>query len=382
MVYTLFFICFYLIIYLCSVNRKILHIDMDAFYASIEQRDNPELRGKPLAVGYGEKRGVVAAASYEARKYGVYSAMPSVVAIRKCPHLIFVSPHFDVYRSVSEQVREIFFEYTDQVEPLSLDEAFLDVTINKKGMHSATHIAKEIKQKIFEETGLTASAGVSYNKFLAKIASDYKKPNGIYVITPQKGVAFIEQLTINKFFGVGRVTAAKMNELGIYTGADLKKWSEIDLAHHFGKAGLSYYQYARGLDNREVESERIRKSLGSEETFLEDIYDLSIIEQELDKIAQEVARRSTKRDFKAKTLTLKIKYADFTIVTRSITLNDYIYKASDMLQIAMDLLSRVDDIEDKKVRLLGLTLSNPDVEEVYLPGMPIQLKIDFENPIN
>lgn len=382
MVYTLFFICFYLIIYLCSVNRKILHIDMDAFYASIEQRDNPELRGKPLAVGYGEKRGVVAAASYEARKYGVYSAMPSVVAIRKCPHLIFVSPHFDVYRSVSEQVREIFFEYTDQVEPLSLDEAFLDVTINKKGMHSATHIAKEIKQKIFEETGLTASAGVSYNKFLAKIASDYKKPNGIYVITPQKGVAFIEQLTINKFFGVGRVTAAKMNELGIYTGADLKKWSEIDLVHHFGKAGLSYYQYARGLDNREVESERIRKSLGSEETFLEDIYDLSIIEQELDKIAQEVARRSTKRDFKAKTLTLKIKYADFTIVTRSITLNDYIYKASDMLQIAMDLLSRVDDIEDKKVRLLGLTLSNPDVEEVYLPGMPIQLKIDFENPIN
>lgn len=308
--------------------------------------------------------------------------MPSVVAIRKCPHLIFVSPHFDVYRSVSEQVREIFFEYTDQVEPLSLDEAFLDVTINKKGMHSATHIAKEIKQKIFEETGLTASAGVSYNKFLAKIASDYKKPNGIYVITPQKGVAFIEQLTINKFFGVGRVTAAKMNELGIYTGADLKKWSEIDLVHHFGKAGLSYYQYARGLDNREVESERIRKSLGSEETFLEDIYDLSIIEQELDKIAQEVARRSTKRDFKAKTLTLKIKYADFTIVTRSITLNDYIYKASDMLQIAMDLLSRVDDIEDKKVRLLGLTLSNPDVEEVYLPGMPIQLKIDFENPIN
>lgn len=382
MVYTLFFICFYLIIYLCSVNRKILHIDMDAFYASIEQRDNPELRGKPLAVGYGEKRGVVAAASYEARKYGVYSAMPSVVAIRKCPHLIFVSPHFDVYRSVSEQVREIFFEYTDQVEPLSLDEAFLDVTINKKGMHSATHIAKEIKQKIFEETGLTASAGVSYNKFLAKIASDYKKPNGIYVITPQKGVGFIEQLTINKFFGVGRVTAAKMNELGIYTGADLKKWSEIDLAHHFGKAGLSYYQYARGLDNREVESERIRKSLGSEETFLEDIYDLSIIEQELDKIAQEVARRSTKRDFKAKTLTLKIKYADFTIVTRSITLNDYIYKASDMLQIAMELLSRVDDIEDKKVRLLGLTLSNPDVEEVYLPGMPIQLKIDFENPIN
>lgn len=382
MVYTLFFISFYLIIYLCSVKRKILHIDMDAFYASIEQRDNPELKGKPLAVGYGEKRGVVAAASYEARKYGVYSAMPSVVAKRKCPDLIFVSPHFDVYRSVSEQVREILFEYTDQVEPLSLDEAFLDVTINKKNMRSATHIAKEIKQKIFEETGLTASAGVSYNKFLAKIASDYRKPNGIYVITPQKGVAFIEQLTINKFFGVGRVTAAKMNELGIYTGADLKKWSKIDLVHHFGKAGLSYYQYARGLDSREVEAERIRKSLGSEETFLEDIYDLAVIEQELDKISQEVTRRANKRDFKAKTLTLKIKYADFTIVTRSITLNEYIDKANDMLQIAMELLSRVDDIANKKVRLLGLTLSNPDLEEVYPPGMPIQLKIDFDNPVN
>src|SRR5690554_2904 len=202
---------------------------MDAFYASIEQRDNPELRGKPLAVGYGEKRGVVAAASYEARKFGVYSAMPSVVAIRKCPHLIFVSPHFDVYRSVSEQIREVFFEYTDMVEPLSLDEAFLDVTTNKKNMRSATHIAKEIKQRIFEETRLTASAGVSYNKFLAKIASDYNKPNGLYVITPQKGESFIEELSINKFFGVGRVTAAKMNELGIYNGADLKKWSEADL---------------------------------------------------------------------------------------------------------------------------------------------------------
>ena len=355
---------------------------MDAFYASIEQRDNPELRGKPLAVGYGEKRGVVAAASYEARKYGVYSAMPSVVAIRKCPHLIFVNPHFDVYRSVSEQIREIFFEYTDLVETLSLDEAFLDVTVNKKNMRSATHIAREIKQRIFDETRLTASAGVSYNKFLAKIASDYNKPNGIYVITPQKGASFIEQLSINKFFGVGRVTAAKMNELGIYNGADLKKWSEIDLAHHFGKAGLSYYQYARGLDNREVESERIRKSLGSEETFLEDISDLTIIEQELDKISQEVISRANEKDFKSKTLTLKVKYADFTIVTRSITLTDYIDSATDMLQIAMELLTRVDDIELKKVRLLGLTLKNPDREDIELHGMPIQLEIDFDNPVN
>ncbi len=379
-----FIICtnLYLFIYLCKVKRKILHIDMDAFYASIEQRDNPELRGKPLAVGYGEKRGVVAAASYEARKYGVFSAMPSTVALRKCPHLIFVSPHFDVYRSVSEQVREIFLEYTDQVEPLSLDEAFLDVTDNKKNIRSATHIAKEIKQRIFEETRLTASAGVSYNKFLAKIASDYRKPNGIYVITPQKGEAFIEQLSINKFFGVGRVTAAKMNDLGIFNGADLKKWCEMDLAHHFGKAGLSYFQYARGLDDREVQSERIRKSLGSEETFLEDISDLTIIEHELDKISKEVVSRANERDFKAKTLTLKVKYADFTIVTRSITLNEYIESESDMLQIGMELLSRVDDIELKKVRLLGLTLKKPDSDDMYHPGMPIQLEIDFDNPVN
>lgn len=355
---------------------------MDAFYASIEQRDNPEFRGKPLAVGHGEKRGVVAAASYEARKYGVYSAMPSTIALRKCPHLIFAKPRFDVYRSVSEQVREIFFEYTNKVEPLSLDEAFLDVTINKKKMRSATHIAKEIKQKINNQTNLTASAGVSYNKFLAKIASDYKKPNGIYVITPQKGEAFIEQLSIDEFFGVGRVTSRKMHELGIHNGADLKKWSQIDLAHHFGKVGLDYYKFARGLDDREVSSERIRKSLGSEETFWEDISDLNNIKSELSKIAKEVARRANKRKFRAKTLTLKVKYADFTIVTRSITLTDYILSAKEMLDIGMDLLSRVEDISQKKVRLLGLTLKNPDPEEINRPGMPIQLKIDFDNPVN
>lgn len=354
---------------------------MDAFYASIEQRDNPNLRGKPVAVGYGEKRGVVAAASYEARKYGVYSAMPSVIALRKCPHLNFAMPRFDVYRSVSNQIREIFLEYTDMVEPLSLDEAYLDVTINKMNMRSATHIAKEIKQKIQERTQLTASAGVSYNKFLAKIASDYNKPNGIYVITPQKGEAFIEQLSINRFHGVGPTTAAKMNELGIYNGADLKKWSEMDLAHHFGKAGLAYYQYARGMDDREVQSERIRKSLGAEETFLEDLSDLSSIEEELDKIAQEVSRRTKKSDFKAKTLTLKVKYADFTIITRSVTLGHYITSAQDMLRMAMELMTRVEDVETKKIRLLGLTLKNPDAEDLDCSGMPIQLEIDFENPV-
>ena len=363
------------------MERKILHIDMDAFYASIEQRDNPDLRGKPLAVGFGEKRGVVAAASYEARKYGVYSAMPSTIALRKCPHLIFVMPRFDVYRSVSQQIREIFLEYTDKVEPLSLDEAFLDVTINKKNMRSATLIAKEIKQKIQEQTNLTASAGVSYNKFLAKIASDYNKPNGIYVVTPQKGESFIEKLTINKFFGVGPATAGKMNVLGIYNGSDLKKWSEMDLAQHFGKAGLSYYQYARGMDDREVLTDRVRKSLGAEETFLDDISDLQIIEEELDKIAQEVSRRTQKRDFNAKTLTLKVKYADFTIITRSVTLDHYITTAQEMLYIAMELMSRVDDVAIKKVRLLGLTLRNPDAEDNICSNMPIQLEIDFDNPI-
>ena len=355
---------------------------MDAFFASIEQRDNPALRGKPLAVGYGEKRGVVAAASYEARKYGVYSAMASTVALRKCPNLIFVMPRFDVYRSVSDQIRNIFLEYTDDVEPLSLDEAFLDVTTNKKNMRSATLIAKEIKQKIQEQTQLTASAGVSYNKFLAKIASDYNKPNGIYVITPAKGQAFIEQLNVNRFFGVGRVTAAKMNEMGIHNGADLKKWSEIDLVHHFGKAGMSYYQYARGMDDREVQSERIRKSLGAEETFLEDIFDMNSIEQELDKIAQEVARRANNGEFKARTLTLKVKYADFTVITRSVTHTEYIESAAEMLAIALDLMSRVEDVELKKIRLLGLTLKNPDSEEFFYPGMPIQLEIDFDNPVN
>ncbi|MFA5464227.1 MAG: DNA polymerase IV [Dysgonamonadaceae bacterium] len=363
------------------MKRKILHVDMDAFYASIEQRDNPEYRNKPLAVGYGEKRGVVAAASYEARKYGVYSAMPSTIALRKCPHLIFAKPRFDVYRSVSEQVRKIFFEYTDKVEPLSLDEAFLDVTVNKKNMRSATHIAKEIKQKIKEQTNLTASAGVSYNKFLAKIASDYRKPDGIYVITPDKGEAFIEKLDIDKFYGVGRVTSRKMHDLGIYNGADLKKWSEIDLVHHFGKAGISYFQFARGLDEREVTAERIRKSLGAEETFLEDISDLNSIENELDKIAHEVARRANKRKFRAKTLTLKVKYADFTIITRSITLTEQIVSAKEMLKLAMSLLSRVDDISQRKIRLLGLTLKNPECEEIDYAGMPIQLEIDFENSV-
>ena len=352
---------------------------MDAFYASIEQRDNPEYRGKPIAVGYGEKRGVVAAASYEARKYGVYSAMPSVIALRKCPHLIFAPPRFDVYRSVSNQIMQIFQEYTSMVEPLSLDEAFLDVTINNKGSRSATLIAKEIKQKIYNRTHLTASAGVSYNKFLAKIASDYQKPNGIFVIEPSKAESFVEKLHVNKFFGVGKVTARRMDELGIKTGYDLKQWSEIDLAREFGKAGISYYNFARGIDNREVESERVRKSLGAEVTFLDDLDEIVDILGALDQIAHEVKRRAEKRKIMAKSVTLKIKYADFTVITRSKTVQNFVNSYERLFEIGKELLFLVDDIDEKKIRLIGLTLKKSESDISLSHSEAIQLKLDFED---
>ena len=362
-----------------SLQRKIIHIDMDAFYASIEQRDNPEYRGKPVAVGYGEKRGVVAAASYEARKYGVHSAMPSVTALRKCPHLIFTPPRFDVYRSVSNQIMQIFQEYTSMVEPLSLDEAFLDVTVNNKGSRSATLIAKEIKQKIFNRTHLTASAGVSYNKFLAKIASDYQKPDGIFVIEPHKAETFVDKLPVNKFFGVGKVTSKRMEELGIKTGYDLKQWSELDLAREFGKAGISYYNFARGIDNREVESERVRKSLGAEVTFLDDLDEIVDILGALDQIAHEVQRRSEKRKFMAKTVTLKVKYSDFTIITRSKTSNNFVNSYEKLFEIGKELLLQVEDLEEKKIRLMGLTLKKSDADLNLLLSEGIQLKLDFED---
>ncbi|MEA4919081.1 DNA polymerase IV [Proteiniphilum sp.] len=360
-------------------HKKIIHIDMDAFYASIEQRDNPELRGKPVAVGYGEKRGVVAAASYEARKYGVHSAMASVTALRKCPQIIFVMPRFDVYRNVSNQIMQIFLEYTDKVEPLSLDEAFLDVTVNHRGLRSATMIAKEIKQKIFNRTRLTASAGVSFNKFLSKIASDYKKPNGMFVIEPDKAESFIENLPIDKFFGVGKVTAAKMLELGIKTGYDLKQWSEVDLVREFGKAGIAYYHFARGVDDREVESERVRKSLGAEETFLDDLGEIVDMLAALDEIAREVSRRAEKRKFLAKTLTLKIKYADFTIITRSRTVGHFIKTYQELFELGKELLFQVDDLEDKKIRLMGLTLKNADADSMQPLIDGIQLSFDFKD---
>lgn len=351
---------------------------MDAFYASIEQRDNPEYRGKPIAVGYGEKRGVVAAASYEARKFGVHSAMPSITALRKCPHLIFVSPRFDVYRSVSNQIMQIFQEYTAKVEPLSLDEAFLDVTVNYKGTKSATLIAKEIKHKIFNRTHLSSSAGVSYNKFLAKVASDFQKPNGLFVIEPAKAEAFVEKLPVDKFFGVGKVTAKRMYELGIKTGYDLKQWSELDLVREFGKAGISYYQFARGLDSREVESERVRKSLGAEVTFLDDLYEIVDILSSLDQIAHEVERRAEKRKFMAKTVVLKIKYADFTIITRSKTVNNFVNSYDKLFEIGKELLLQVDDIEEKKIRLMGLTLKKSESDLNLSLAEAIQLKIDFD----
>ena len=352
---------------------------MDAFYASIEQRDNPEYREKPLAVGYGEKRGVVAAASYEARRYGVRSAMASVTALRKCPHLIFVMPRFDVYKSVSNQVMQIFREYTDKVEPLSLDEAFLDVTENKKEVEIATQIAKEIKQKIYQQTGLTASAGVSYNKFLAKIASDYNKPNGLYVIKPEKAERFIEKLPIEKFYGVGKVTAQRMHELGIKNGFDLKKHTEMELIHHFGKAGSMYYHFAHGIDEREVESEHVRKSLGAEETFADDLYEMVDLLRALDDIAREVHRRADKRSFMAKTLTLKIKYADFTIITRSSTVDYYLKSYEQLFDLGKELLLQVEDIEDRKIRLMGLTLKNAEIDLLILANQPIQLTLEFKD---
>ena len=336
--------------------RKIIHIDMDAFYASVEQRDNEALRGKPVAVGYSEARGVVSAASYEARKYGVRSAMPSLTAKNKCPHLIFVPARFDVYHEVSNQIREIFFEYTDWVEPLSLDEAFLDVTINHKNNPSASLIAKEIQQKIFEKTRLRASAGISVNKFLAKIASDYKKPNGFFVIRPEEAEAFAASLNIEQFFGVGKVTARKMHENRIYTGYDLKQRSEMELVRLFGKAGHTYYLNARGIDHREVEPNRITKSISNETTFLEDKTEFSLLSVELYHLAKEVFERMKEEKFYGKTITVKIKYNNFKIITRSKTLFHKITTFESFWPTAREILKQT--TLDYPVRLLGLGISN------------------------
>ena len=337
--------------------RKIIHIDMDAFFASVEQRDNPELRGKPVAVGYAGNRGVVAAASYEARAFGVRSAMPSSTALRKCPDLMFVPPRFEVYKQVSAQIRSIFADYTRLIEPLSLDEAYLDVTDNLRGLPTATDTAKEIRARIQAETGLTASAGISYNKFLAKLGSDQNKPNGQCVITPRLGPAFIETLDIGRFHGIGPKTAARMNTLGIYTGADLRQQSLAFLQAHFGKSGAWYHAIARGEDDRPVRPDRIRKSSGSETTFASDLSDADAIEAAVVSQADEVWSWCEKAKAYGRTVTVKIKYADFQLITRSHTLARPMIDKTTLHQISIDLVHSVLPTP-KGIRLLGVTVSN------------------------
>lgn len=354
------------------MQRKIIHIDMDAFYASVEQRDNPELRGRPVAVGGGEVRAVVCAASYEARSWGVRSAMPGAKARRLCPELIFVPPRFEVYKEVSRQIHNIFRDYTDLIEPLSLDEAFLDVTNNKRGMHLAQDIALEIKARIQSELGLRASAGVSYNKFLAKVASDYRKPDGFCVIHPDRSSDFIERLKIEDFWGVGRVTAERMHEEGIYTGLDLKRKSLTDLQRLFGKMGSVYYDFARGIDLRPVETEWQRKSVGCEYTLEADCRDEQTLASVISALAEDLAHRAAKSYFYGRTITLKVKYHDFSLYTRSYTPTSPATTAQEYKAIAMYLLQETRQA-DKDIRLLGLALSHPLIEQAgelwYQPAL-------------
>jgi len=347
--------------------RKIIHIDMDAFFASVEQRDNPELRGKPVAVGGDGERGVIAAASYEAREFGVYSAMSSKIAKRKCPNLIFVKHRFGAYKAASLVIRTIFKDYTDLIEPLSLDEAYLDVTHNKKNIAIATDIAIEIKARIKEQTGLTASAGVSVNKFLAKIASDMDKPDGIYVVKPHQVASFVASLPIEKFFGVGKVTAAKMKAKGIFTGANLKEKSVKELVKSFGKAGHYFYNVARGIDNRPVVSQRGRKSLGAESTFTKDYSEEAILLEKLENVAKSVIKRLSKSGGVPKTLTVKIKFADFTQITRSKTVVGGIEKSIQIEALSKELLLGV-LAPHHKIRLLGISLSNFEGEQKKAQG--------------
>ncbi len=338
--------------------RKIIHIDMDAFYASVEQRDRPELKGKPVIVGGDPQgRGVVAACSYEARKFGIHSAMPARWAHSRCPHAVFLRPRFDVYKAVSGQIREIFFDYTDLVEPLSLDEAYLDVTQNKKGIPYATAIARQIRSRIFNRTGLTASAGVSFNKFLAKVASDVDKPDGLTVIPPEAGAAFIDRLPIGRFYGVGKVTERRMHDLDIRTGADLKRWPREDLYRVFGKAGLYFHDIAHGHDERPVETERVRKSVGKEVTLGEDIEDIDEMHEILQGLSKKVEAALRNYGFTGTTVTLKIRYTDFRCITRSITLGAPVTDADAIMAQIRNLLKHT-DAGAKKVRLLGITLSN------------------------
>jgi DNA polymerase IV len=338
-------------------QRKIIHVDMDAFYASVEQRDNPELRGKPVAVGGSRERGVVAAASYEARQFGVHSAMPSVTAKRKCPELIFAVPRFDVYKAVSRQVRAIFAEYTPLVEPLSLDEAYLDVTDNLKNIGSATEIAEQIRARIRSETGLTASAGVSYNKFLAKMASGERKPDGLFVILPKMGASFVEKLPVGKFHGIGPATSARMERLGIRFGSDLKAQTLEFLKQHFGKAGTFYYGIARGIDERAVHADRVRKSIGAENTFAADLFTVDEARAALKPLVEKVCRHCEATSVYGRTVTLKAKYADFRQITRSRTGGAPLATQAAVEEILETLLEPLFPVK-KGIRLLGVTLSS------------------------
>ena len=355
-------------------EHKIIHIDMDAFFASVEQRDNPDLRGQPIAVGFDGPRGVVSTASYEARRFGVHSAQSIAQAKRLCPQLIIVPSRHDHYKEVSAKIHRIFQEYTDLIEPLSIDEAFLDVTHNKKGIELAVDVAREIKERIKAETGLTASAGISYCKFLAKVASDYRKPDGICTIHPDKALDFISQLPVEDFWGVGKKTLQKMHYMGIYRGADLRKVSERHLVEVFGKAGHIFYNFARGIDNRPVVTYRERKSVGCEQTFLEDIYLKSAVIIELYHTVLELVSRIAKNEFEGRTLTLKVKYADFTQITRSFSQDKILKKKADILPLAKRLLKQVKYSSARPIRLLGLSVSNATSEEAR--------KEDKENSIH
>ncbi|WP_283811694.1 DNA polymerase IV [Bradyrhizobium hipponense] len=353
-------------------QRKIIHVDMDAFYASVEQRDNPDLRGKPVAVGGSRERGVVAAASYEARIFGVRSAMPSVTAKRQCPDLIFVKPRFEVYKAVSQQIRKIFAEHTPIIEPLSLDEAYLDVTENLKAIPLARDVALAIRAKIKEVTGLNASAGISYNKFLAKLASDHRKPNGQYVITPEMGPGFVEALPVGKFHGIGPATSAKMNALGLYTGLDLRNQSLAFMQANFGKAGAYYYRISRGVDDREVRANRIRKSVGAESTFSNDLTDFEAMAAELQPLINRVWHHCQDKGARGRTVTLKIKFNDFEIITRSRSTPLAISSRSELARLSIALLQN-EMPTPKPVRLLGVSLSTLHGEALGEPqlGLPI-----------
>jgi len=353
-------------------QRKIIHVDMDAFFASVEQRDQPEYQGKPLIVGgQPNSRGVVAACSYEARKFGIHSAMPCSRAYRLCPQAIFVSPRFDAYREVSQQIREIFWQYATQVEPLSLDEAYLDVTYTADFDGSATRIAQAIKAEILAKTQLNASAGVSYNKFLAKIASDMDKPNGLYVIKPDQGLAFVADLPIGKFHGIGPATEAKMQKLGIQTGADLRQKTLVELVERFGKSGQYYYNIARAIDERPVRSTRVRKSLGKETTFAEDILSIQLLTETLNGLAEQVLTKLSDQELQAKTITLKVKYANFQQVTRAQSV-DTTLEINAVKRWIPQLLKRT-KAGEQAIRLVGLSLSG--LEKVNVESETAQLAL-------